>query len=338
MGQSVSIQSSFHGKSEHSPAAAADMIGSDRGGYMRRALSGAKEKLRANSAYIAAGFSGGVTFFTADLLIHPIDTIRARIQAESRQFYSLQSMARSMYADKGLNAFTRGISTTMFLSMTGNFFYFFAYDKLRIEFAENYPLSVESSSFFSSIVAMWLYTLVANPFELLRTRIQVGVSPQIGVFSGVASIFNSEGFAPFLGTYRMKFLYDTLGVAITFGLYEKFREFASPMFVREDGEVDENKYIIASAASFFSANVLVTLLSMPVSLLITRLQIGAEGAEGPTRRRQLSAMEVFRDIWHNEGARSLGKGWSARLIMTLYYSTFPMPVYEAIKLRLTSLH
>eukprot|EP01017_Pseudomicrothorax_dubius_P010077 TRINITY_DN13556_c0_g1_i1.p1 TRINITY_DN13556_c0_g1~~TRINITY_DN13556_c0_g1_i1.p1 ORF type:complete len:299 (+),score=27.28 TRINITY_DN13556_c0_g1_i1:349-1245(+) len=279
---------------------------------------------RDNARFIAAGTAGSITYTLASLLMHPVETVRARIQADAHNFITLRAMCRTMNSKEGLMSYWRGASVTGVCASAGHFVYFFTYDKLKTTLNQKHNLSIERASFIASISAMWCQTFLANPLDLVKTRMQLGVR-YANFIQGLKKIARSEGASPFLATYRAKLVFDAIQVGSTWSLYESLRSSIRRWCLKPDGQIDHKRYVMGSAATFFIASIVTTVIAIPFSTLMTRVQL-----EG------IPFFVALRSLLRNEGASSLRKGWSARVILTLFYATIPMPIYEGIKLRLYS--
>lgn len=109
--------------------------------------------------------------------------------------------------------------------------------------------------------------------------------------------------------------------AIWWGSYNYFRE----NLARRNFFNDKVSFRVLEAFSGASAGIVATVLTNPMDVARTRLQVEGRAQDGSTLRSTLV------DVWTKEGPGSLMKGVSARIMATIPASVLIISVYELVK-------
>ena len=100
-------------------------------------------------AEIKHGIAGGLAGIAVDIVFYPLETIKTRIMASSRQ-ENLKSIALSRF---------RGFSCQMIVSFPYSFTFFWVYETVR-----SYSQKNVLSNAFASVCAEIAANIVRNPF------------------------------------------------------------------------------------------------------------------------------------------------------------------------------
>ena len=67
-----------------------------------------------NVNYMTYAIAGSISGLVMETAVHPIDTIRTRIKANSKEFVTFTTQAKRMFIKEGPFSYWRGISCTFF--------------------------------------------------------------------------------------------------------------------------------------------------------------------------------------------------------------------------------
>ena len=160
---------------------------------------------------------GAVGGFVQDVIMHPADTVRARLQVVRTELRSSLAayghVVRNTFARQGPLGFYNGFSCVFLFSMPANALYFTSYSVAKREFTrlrDTHAASVPDSIVFllAGFAAQICASVVFTPSDVAKQRLQVlgaatttasgGKVPMNGV-SMVRQIVAQEGW---LGLYR----------------------------------------------------------------------------------------------------------------------------------------
>mmetsp|Transcript_9455 Transcript_9455/g.22024 ORF Transcript_9455/g.22024 Transcript_9455/m.22024 type:complete len:343 (-) Transcript_9455:110-1138(-) len=143
------------------------------------------------------------------------------------------------------------------------------------------------------------------------------------VFTMASEIARRDGVRGFYKGFSASLCVYAPSSAIWWGSYQHFRE-GMTRFGRRHGVITSDaggKMRVLEAAAGASAGIVATIMTNPMDVARTRLQVSGEG----TLRGVLGA------LWREEGKMSLMKGVHARILATVPSSVLMISVYEGVK-------
>jgi hypothetical protein len=201
------------------------------------------------SAFVAGAMAGSM----ADLIMHPVDTINTRLKvsrAPTVRGGTLGYAAQTVYSE-GMFSLYRGIGATMAQALPMNAFWFVTYEGCKRQGAkyvdtEYAPAVHFCSAAFGELVSSVFYV----PFDVVKTRMQLGANPRLssggnvtsstnytGTFSALGTIWRSEGVAGLYSGYRACIVSDCSVSALQFMFYERLKTVLTD--IREERERQE---------------------------------------------------------------------------------------------------
>ena len=195
-------------------------------------------------------------------------------------------------------------------------------------------------------------TFALHPLDLVKTRFQVydratkttSTSSKTEVVPGYRSVFNA--FRSIVKEEGVKSLYQGVnaamfGSAVSWGLYFFFYENAkrryANLFSSSSSEEQNHLPVLQQLASATEAGVTTVLITNPIWLVKTRLQIQINNlsaksntAQSVVSRPYRGVLDTFSTIVKEEGPLGLYRGVSAALILTSH-GTIQFFAYEYIK-------
>lgn len=269
---------------------------------------------------------GGLTDLFIVTALHPIDTVKTRLKANSQIFMPFFKQARIMHQTEGPTSFLRGLTS----SMTGAFIrgasYFYIYEKLKYTLKTQKKLSQDSAPFVAGFVGSFFADLFYIPFDVIRTRMQLppGTYDYKNVFDGFRKVLKYEGpTALYLGG-PVFFVLNAITSGLFFGFYEILKKTLKPFFPTEkDGQEFSVKLSVCSSAL---AALSTAFLANPLDVLITRMQ-----SVDTTVQARYTILGLVKQIYQNEGPLGFMKGVTGNMLYYTMFSIVMLPTYEILK-------
>lgn len=290
---------------------------------------------------------GALAGLFSDGCVHPVDTIRARLQvqqniphehvkrlASSTTYYrSATDALVKMVRFEGASSLYRGFGAVAVGTIPGHALYFAGYEycKKRLE-----PMTRRSDGSYSKarevsvhltsgLVADVFGALVWTPMDVVKQRLQVqahntGVdgaknTNYKGTADAVRTILREDGFRGLYRGFGAGLLTFGPYVAIYFALYEQFKlamahDRRSP-FYESSGQDVKNLpfYVYLSTAAL--AGGISAMFTCPLDVAKTRIQVQQRGS-GRTYYR--NAVHALRTIVKEEGFLTLFQGLQPRIL------------------------
>lgn len=276
--------------------------------------------------------AGMVAGLAQDLLLHPLDTLRARLdsgssgagaRAAAGPGRALVQEALSVTASDGIGGLYRGYRVVLVGSLPGNAVYFGAYRSSRRFLGSStsgaVPTGVVDAG--AGLVAQLAASLVFTPLDVVRQRLQVapaGLSA-IGAAQGACSHVGPKGL--YRGFWASLLVWGPFSASY-FATYEFLKA-----ALRPDGGGGGAHHLLAGV----SAGAVAATVTQPLDCARTRMQVG----DVP---RELGIRETLRSVYRAEGARALWRGAAARALCLAPGCGIGMCVFEAVLGSLSTLH
>lgn len=200
------------------------------------------------------------------------------------------------------------------------------------------PVSTAESFLMGALAACTAVT-VTNPFEVVKTRMQL--YGELGSKGGYQSPF--KVFGQTLKHEGVRGIQRGLGPAYTYqillngsrlGFYEPFRTTYNSLSGRSKEEV----WAVGSLAAGASSGVVGAVLGNPFFLVKARLQAYSPQLDpSQARHHYTSTLNGLSTIIKTEGIRGLTRGWDAAVLRTAMGSTVQLPAYNLAKTYLSNL-
>lgn len=253
------------------------------------------------------GLSGSLSALIATLFLHPLDTIRIRMQSTHSKT-TLRSFLKELRTNGNLTSLYSGFISSILSSTTSQGVYFLVYKAMQIFFARG----KETLSLFDdlrvSLIASIVTILINTPLWTVNVR-QMKSDKNESLSSCFMSIIKNEGFAGlFKGMSSSLIL--ALNPVIQFVAYEHMKR-----RLREQ-KLNGFVYFIIGALTKFVA----TVVTYPLITLRTRVQL--------EEKKSLGFYEVLKDMLDNEGAQALYNGLSTKALHTVANSAIVMASHE----------
>lgn len=287
------------------------------------------------TAFISGAIAGGV----GEVMFHPLDTVRARLQVQrgkvgQGQYRGLVDAVRKIVAAEGVRGLYKGYAIVGVLTIPAHGLYFGGYEMTKRNLTDR-PLMEKSftDSLAAGAVAELSGSFMWTPMDVAKQRLQVQQASVAaggkyhGSLSALRVVWREEGLRQ--GLYRG--FWASLWTYVPYcSLYFLAYDSQRLWYLRWNGLQHEFQIpfpvsltLAASAAGFacFCTN--------PMDVIKTRLQTQVPLADGTMPFR--SWMHCLTTTVRSEGLLALGKGLAPRLIWLAPQSAVSMMFYEIFK-------
>lgn len=181
-------------------------------------LSGTMNLLTGATARAAVGF-----------LMMPITIIKVRYESDLFAYKSIQHAVRDIYASHGLKGFFYGFGATAVRDAPYAGLYVYVYElckaqlstfSLKEQETEVSRWNTLSVNFASGLTAGFGATLLTNPFDVMRTRMQLRPNMYRNFWTAARRLYVEEGSRSFLDGVGLRIARKSISSAFTWSLYE----------------------------------------------------------------------------------------------------------------------
>jgi len=195
-------------------------------------LEVAIEKARRTGENSQHFLSSSLARMLSGILTNPIQVIRTRFEVLGfAQYKNTFEAIGKIYNQEGMKGFLTGIVPTALRDAPFAGIYFSIYVRMKRRLEEKRKnMSLAGKSFVSGMVAGVIATLLTNPFDLIRARMQYGYFIKDeghrykNVRDGIEKIYRNEGLNGFMKGLLPRLLRKPLSNSITFVVYEAFHK------------------------------------------------------------------------------------------------------------------
>lgn len=274
---------------------------------------------------LLAGAGAGAT---GDLVSHPIDTVRARVQvAKQARGVSFLSVLRETLRAEGARGLYRGFEATLCGTIPAHALYFSGYSLTKRLLAS---VSADPEAAANSIATHAVAGLAAElggaciwvPTDVVKQNTQVHRRFS-NVRSALAEILRESGVRGLFRGYTLSVATYAPFVSVYFVAYEQMKA----LFQRRSNVPVSVPHFMTSG---FAAGAIAAALTSPLDMVKTRLQ--TQTAEMP----QLSSFQIARDIVRTSGWAGFFRGITSRVLWIAPNTAITIAVFETIAAALQS--
>jgi hypothetical protein len=149
--------------------------------------------------------SGAIAGLTAQILCHPIDTVKTNLQKDFK--YSLKKDVKI----NGISTVYKGLASPLASVIIEKSLLFWSYDLIKSE---------KRSPFFSGISAGIITTFTVTPFEYVKVNAMLKKQDSMKV---LRNTLNFNGFIRLYRGWSAVFIREVPGYGLYFGVYEKMK-------------------------------------------------------------------------------------------------------------------
>ncbi|KAH9778166.1 mitochondrial substrate carrier family protein [Citrus sinensis] len=296
---------------------------------------------------IAGGFGEG--------MMHPVDTVKTRIQSQailsgSQNQKSISQMVRSVWAADGLRGFYRGVTPGVTGSLATGATYFGFIESTKKWIEESHPsLGGHWAHFIAGAVGDTLGSFVYVPCEVMKQRMQVQGTIKswgsilmkdnicvksnlqmygyyTGIYQAGSSIWREQGLRGLYAGYWSTLARDVPFAGLMVMFYEALKDLTE--YGKQRWIPSLNSYVnisieglvLGGLAGGFSAY-----LTTPLDVIKTRMQV-----QGSTARYN-GWSDAVRKIWMTEGMTGMFRGSIPRITWYIPASALTFMAVEFLR-------
>ncbi|KAJ1663779.1 hypothetical protein IW140_004518 [Coemansia sp. RSA 1813] len=294
--------------------------------------------------------SGAGSSALALFLIYPLDTIKTRLQVQTRpasdndndkdnsgSSQTLRSPAdavRKILVNEGIEGLYAGLATNLANQLINGFVYFYAYSAvrtfaLRASSRDGKSLSTAVELGVGALAGM-VNQIITLPIGVVATRQQTAHhTERVPWYRTVSEIVGSEGVAGLWAGFRPAMLLCT-NPAITYGVFEKVKSVLLKDRV--------NPYLSSAEAFWVGAlaKTLATVITYPYIMAKVRLQwrpskeeLAASGDDVIYK----SSADVLRKVLRKEGIAGWYRGMQTQIIKAVITQALMLMIKESFTLQ-----
>jgi hypothetical protein len=275
----------------------------------------------------------GITSLVENLFYHPWWVLKTREQVEvgptrGGVWRNSFMFAHRILRKEGIRALYRGFWAGSIGSLPSVYLYLITYHKVKHELStNNTPTALHKSAPFlagvsAELVALYFFV----PIDVITQRMQLHNTAGKSAISIAKDIISKEGIK---GMYRgtlLTLLKLGIGSGVWWFTYEETKHTLSKVTGRPAGT-------FFGILSGFLAGILSTVITNPLDVVKTRIQVQSEDSRGIPYRK---AFNGCKEIWQKEGWSGVNRGLVPKLISQGPLSAFWAVIYElALKYSIT---
>eukprot|EP01104_Vermistella_antarctica_P002735 TRINITY_DN12950_c0_g1_i1.p1 TRINITY_DN12950_c0_g1~~TRINITY_DN12950_c0_g1_i1.p1 ORF type:complete len:325 (-),score=50.49 TRINITY_DN12950_c0_g1_i1:137-1111(-) len=303
-------------------------------------------------------FAGSIAGLIGDGSVHPVDTIRTRLQVQRGNDGMYKNTAQSLrliLKQEGWRALYNGFGIVALFTVPAHALYFVSYEKTKALLAN--PETGKSGAlahFSAGLVADVVGASIWNPMDVVKQRLQLQKKMMEKGTTGTATL-KYRGSIHALNTIvkeeGVSGLYRGFGAGLaTYGpyvgiywmLYEQCKSWTVTMLNNRDEGVKSSAAVAVTSSTDSEdallfphhlacgvvASAVAAAVTTPLDVIKTRLQVQHVGCEG---ERYKNGMDVLRATLKEEGLSAFKKGIGARVMWIVPGTAISVAVYEKFK-------
>lgn len=303
------------------------------------------------TSMISGLFSGSM----AKMITHPIDTLKARVQVETKANEKMSHALKTLVQKEGLAGLYRGIGVAVLGSLPANVLYFGTYEfcKKHLLFLNYFQGSEFLKYFISGICAETVACLIYVPVDIIKERRQVQTKVKTYHYKS-----DLDALFQIVKQEKLRGIYRAYGATIfSFGpmsaFYFMFYEYFKGFFVRNDAQTyikkikkedlndnTSNKQNLKKLNISFLESLLCSGLASSLSSFITtpldlvkfRMQVQRADAHYDNKTAEYRNMvQGLIRIGYTEGIKGLFRGSCARVLCFAPTGALSMTFLEFLK-------
>jgi hypothetical protein len=277
-------------------------------------------------------FCGAAAGGLADLVMHPVDTLRTRIQvqrADSSAYKGTVDAFRRTVQGEGWRALYKGLGIVMCGTIPAHALYFSGYELCKGVLQPDRTPDDKSAwvHFVSGVGADVCGSMIWVPMDVVKQRLQVrrGAGQATGSAAELVAIWRGEGWR---GLYRgYGAAIGTYGpfVGVYFTVYERCKLWQARWLERPAHSLPFVSQLVNGAV----AGAVSAAVTCPMDVVKTRLQV--QGDKALADARYDTALNTARTILREEGWRAFTKGIPARVAWITPGTAITIATYEEFK-------
>ena len=281
-------------------------------------------------------FGSAVSGIISRCVTHPLDTIKAKVQAHQHYAGPIDALKRT-YSSGGIRGLYRGIGVVIVGGTPGTIVYLCSYEACKEKLGNDSSVSYFCSGFVAETLACIIYV----PVDVLKERLQVQRGPSAQHYAngwqGLNHIVRSEGIRGVYRGYGATLASFAPFSALYFVFYEECKRVAR---LHLQGTGDEARFDAKLDLPFHwtvlcstAAGILSSWITSPLDMAKLRLQVqrGMSPEDNPRAYVYNGFIDCLRQTYAHEGLRGLFRGAGARVLHFAPATTIAMTCFESCR-------
>lgn len=179
--------------------------------------------------------TGALARVAAGFILNPVTVLKVRFESTHYQYTSLTRAAKGIIQIEGLRGFFAGFGATAVRDAPYAGLYVLIYEQAKSqlgtfsavvatpggEVATRSMGSSASINFVSGVVAATSATALTNPFDAIKTRLQIAPGKYRNMVQAAKLMLKEEGFRSMLNGLSLRIARKALSSALTWTVYEE---------------------------------------------------------------------------------------------------------------------
>ena len=164
---------------------------------------------------------GSVSRSAIGFVMMPLSVLKVRFESSGYQYSGMFSGLAEIFRGEGLRGLFKGYAATVLRDAPFAGLYVVFYEKGKLLLNATFPTSNMAPNMIAGLLAGTSATLITQPFDMLKTRIQLEPQVYKSIWNGANVIISRNGFGAFFKGSFPRVLRKTLSSAITWTIYEE---------------------------------------------------------------------------------------------------------------------
>jgi solute carrier family 25 protein 38 len=178
--------------------------------------------------------TGAIARASVGFIMMPITVIKVRYESSLYSYKSIWQAAKSILEREGMKGFFSGFGATALRDApyAGFYILFYEQSKRQLSQLQNVVPSVELQTrmtssqaipinFLSGVIAAGLATTITNPFDAIKTRLQLMPRKYGNMFKATRKMIAEDGFPSLFDGLGLRVARKALSSALVWTLYEE---------------------------------------------------------------------------------------------------------------------
>ena len=175
--------------------------------------------------------TGALARVAAGLIVNPVTVLKVRYESTHYSYTSMAGAAKDILAKEGLRGFFAGFGATAVRDAPYAGLYVLVYEQAKVRISALAPSAWESKSasasssatvnFVSGVIAAIAATTLTNPFDAIKTRLQISPGRYGNMFRAASMMLRDEGMRSMFSGLSMRIGRKALSSAFTWTVYEE---------------------------------------------------------------------------------------------------------------------
>lgn len=175
--------------------------------------------------------TGALARVAAGLIVNPITVLKVRYESTHYSYTSLAGAAKDIMAKEGARGFFAGFGATAVRDAPYAGLYVLVYEQAKVQLSALAPTGVDArpatmsssatTNFASGVVAAVSATTLTNPFDAIKTRLQIAPGKYGNMIQAARMMLQQEGIRSMFSGLSMRIGRKALSSAFTWTVYEE---------------------------------------------------------------------------------------------------------------------